>query len=699
MTYEKHIGFSGPQTQTRVVESDAQTTFVALASSDDAAYWVSFTIDAPIADTYILMPACAYNGNRFETVLRPYPPMFLEDELGVDVPLRMTRPPYLAAEGDSRMDVTSGDLTVPCVCVLNKATQEAFTVYFNQGDHGLNHGVTLEQTGDRLTITLRAPVKRRLIYRWLNGIPALYEIPGVDMPLGVQEGIETVIAHQVSTFPCADIPALFRAFFELRHAQTRAAAHASFPFSYFWKHAREQYDLDHYVEDEGYYALNSLSERDNHFSDWQIGWVGGCMSTLALLYDGTELSRERVIKTLEFAARYQSKAGWYYGIVGRGKVYSDCFRHYEDRYTFVLVRKQADAVYFLFKQIKAMEIMGIAVPETVRASAIAGADALVTLWKRYGQLGQFVDAESGDLIVGNSTSGAMAPGALAAAAEVTGNAEYAQVAREIGEYYYRTATTMGVTSGGPGEILQAPDSESAAALLESVVALYEYDGDEKWLNYALDAAHQAASWVVNYDYDFPPTSRFARMGIHAAGSVWANVQNKHSAPGLCTLSPSAFLKLYRFTGDERYLSLMQQIAHFMPQVASYPERPMERVQGGTLRPGEMCERVNMSDWEGTENIGDSIFGASAWPEVSMMLTWAEIPGVYVDAAQGIVSVSDHVEANLSDGKLCISNPTQFDATVKVMIDRETNKKLGLYWQEKLQKVEVCAGGCVSVELQ
>ena len=156
------------------------------------------------------------------------------------------------------------------------------------------------------------------------------------------------------------------------------------------------------------------------------------------------------------------------------------------------------------------------------------------------------------------------------------------------------------------------------------------------------------------------------MGVHATGSVWASVQNKHSAPGLCTLSPLALFKLFRYTGDERFLKLMRDIARFIPQVASYPERPMPTDKGRTLSPSEICERVNLSDWEGRSDIGDHIYGASTWPEIAMMLTWLDIPGIYVDPAEGIVCVSDHVTAWLEGNELVIENPTDFDAEVKVL---------------------------------
>ena len=157
--------------------------------------------------------------------------------------------------------------------------------------------------------------------------------------------------------------------------------------------------------------------------------------------------------------------------------------------------------------------------------------------------------------------------------------------------------------------------------------------------------------MVAYDYRFPAGSKLGKMGVHATGSVWASVQNKHSAPGLCTLSPLALFKLFRYTGDERFLKLMRDIARFIPQVASYPERPMPTDKGRTLSPSEICEHI---------------YGASTWPEIAMMLTWLDIPGIYVDPAEGIVCVSDHVTAWLEGNELVIENPTDFDAEVKVL---------------------------------
>lgn len=707
LTFEMKRGFGGQPDGVKTVCDEKETRFCALADCKDAAYWVEFEMEAPIDDTYIMVPGCAYDGNRFETVLRKYPPMFLESEMGVDVPVRMTQVPHLEPQGDSFMDVTTGDLTVPCVCVFRKSLQEGFILWFEQGEHGLNHGVTLEQTGDRLAIRLQAPAKRRLVYRWYEGIPSLRENPGADAPLCVRAGEETVIRHQAHTFPCQDIAELYSVFFDLRDQNSQVGEQANLPFSAFWDLAQDLMNHRYFVEKEGFFSELETNEMPE--GRWQAGWVGCGMSTISFLADGNEESRRNALRTLQFAANLQSAAGWYYPAYRQGGVTFDDFHYHGNANKTGMVRKHADLTYFMCKQWIMLEKDGreteSAVRQQIRSSALRAADALVTLWKTYGQLGQFLNVETGQILVGGTASGGIASAALCAAYQISGEEEYLETARQIGEFYYRTAIQTGLTNGGPGEILQAPDSESCAGLLESYMVLYETEGDKKWLEYAGDTAHQLSSWVVSYDYRYPADCRFGKMGIHTAGSVWANVQNKHSAPGLCTLSAASFLKLFRATGDQRYLEMMRQISHFIPQVVSYPQRPMYPMPGTPwgeepLEFGSMCERVNMSDWEGNENVGDAIFGPSNWPQSALMLTWTEIPGVYVVPEREIVAVSDHVKAWLEGKKLWIENPTEMPARVKVMAENAESmtQPLGLCWQERFRIVEVQAGARVCVEM-
>jgi hypothetical protein len=225
--------------------------------------------------------------------------------------------------------------------------------------------------------------------------------------------------------------------------------------------------------------------------------------------------------------------------------------------------------------------------------------------------------------------------------------------------------------GGPGDALQNPDSESWYSLIESYVYLYEATGDKKWLEIAKNVGKQFSTWVVSYNFKFPEKSLFGRNGIHSVGSVYANTQNKHSAPGLCTFSGLAFLKLYRATGDKFYLELLQDIAHNIPQYLPHPKKPI-----GTAVFGRMSERVNLTDWEGYENIGE-IFPMTTWAETSLMLTTVEIPGLYVQPDKSFFVAFDNIQAKVQkDDKqeliLLLRNTTPVPANVKILEEKSSD---------------------------
>ncbi len=151
------------------------------------------------------------------------------------------------------------------------------------------------------------------------------------------------------------------------------------------------------------------------------------------------------------------------------------------------------------------------------------------------------------------------------------------------------------------------------------------------------------------------------------GCVWANVQNKHAAPGICTFSGDSLFRLYRYTKDTFCLDLCRDIAHAIPNFVCRPDRLIPTREGLTLGSGWINERVNMSDWEGKQSIGEVFYG-SCWPETSLALTYAQLPGIYIDMAARRIWVLDHVSAKLTEEErglsLSIENPTAYDAQVK-----------------------------------
>jgi hypothetical protein len=343
------------------------------------------------------------------------------------------------------------------------------------------------------------------------------------------------------------------------------------------------------------------------------------MSSLPLLKHGSTLSRERAVSTLDFLTANAAPTGFFYGMIENGEISDDGF-HNEHMKNALLVRKNGDALYFLFKHFDV-----IAPKQAWIAAAKKCADAFVALFGKYHDFGQFINIETGEMLVGGTTSGASAIGALVRAWQYFGDTAYLDVARRAGEKYYGDFVAQGFTCGGPGEALCAPDSESAYAMTESTVLLYEATRDEKWLAYATDSLHLLSSWVMPYSYKFPEESTLGRSGINTVGSVFASVQNKHSAPGLCTASGDAIYKIYKYTGNEAYLELLRDIVFCIPQCVSTEKRPLfswDR-EPRRLPVGWINERINTSDWEGALRIGEVFYG-SCWCETSLLLSFSEI---------------------------------------------------------------------------
>ncbi|MFA5205891.1 MAG: hypothetical protein WC708_15955 [Lentisphaeria bacterium] len=622
-------------------------------------------------DSFLLLPAAAYNGNRYAVRHQQYPPIATEPgDLGPTAPTTITDVPRLEMDPatPSHLHLLTGDETTPGWGFFAPPARYAAILLTGQGGPHGNHGIVVtEEAGHgRAVLAVEAPGVRPAVYTMMNTRTESWD-RGADLATG--DRLE--IRFRLLAFPASDVQALYDRFAEVRKDLTGPVTlRHSLPFSAAWTILEEKYNR-HNWNPAGYYTVGVAAdwEKGNPYADWQLGWVGGAMNTLPLLARGTPESRERALKTLEFLfTAGTAPSGLPYGIFHAGKPVSDHFKQ-RDSTRWVMVRKLGDALYFIFKHFDLLKKQDAnwQPPAHWERQARTLADRLVELFARHGQLGQFLDWDTGEIRVGGSTAGAMVPAGLALAGQWFGEPRYAAAAAAIARHFIDRDLRAGVTTGGPGEILQSPDSESAFALLESLVVLFETTADRSWLPHAEAMAKQCLTWCASYDHRFPAASPFGRLDMRAAGSVWANVQNKHSAPGICTLSGDSLFKLWRATGNPLYLNQIQETAHNLPQYLSRADRPV-----GDLPPGFMCERVNFSDWEGRNNIGGSLFG-SCWCEVSLLLTAVEIPGLYLQPDTGFLAVFDHVDAavtarDAAGATLRVTNPTAFDAAVKVLVE-------------------------------
>ncbi|MCX6326533.1 MAG: hypothetical protein NT144_07775 [Bacteroidia bacterium] len=90
-----------------------------------------------------------------------------------------------------------------------------------------------------------------------------------------------------------------------------------------------------------------------------------------------------------------------------------------------------------------------------------------------------------------------------------------------------------------------------------------------------------------------------------------------------------------------------------------------------MKSGWINERVNVTDWESIP-VGE-IFDGSTWAETSLMLTYLEIPGLYIIPEKEICVALDNIEAKLvkvtsRSLEVEVYNPTGFLAEDKLMVE-------------------------------
>ena len=619
---------------------------------------------------YVLMPAAVYNGNRVKAIVHPYL-AFLTDakDIGVDKPQVVSDIPRLNInDGLSRIQQRSGDMSTPAIGFHDPKSQKGFWMLTNQGNGKDDHGIDIEENRDRLgaTITLTSPVVRE----HTQYIIADMNAPAKDKPANFKAGDSVVLSTKIYFFDSPDVQSLYNMFALLRNDfLPKGDVNYAIPFSEAFKIQEEKFNRQNFEPKFGYY---SVGMRENYYQDWQIGWTGGMITPYPLLVMGGEQSRKNVVRNFDWLfPNGVSPSGYFWDSGEKGTRWFGIFQDISTAKDLHLVRKSGDGLFYVLKELAAFKKLNITVKPTWDNGAKTVVDAFVKTWKKYGQLGQYVNNTSGEIVIGGSTSGAIVPGTLVLASQYYKNPQYLEVAKQIGDYFNTNFVTKGLIYGAAGDAMQNFDSEATYALLESYTTLYEVTGDKKWLQIAENVAIQFSTWISSYDFVFPPQSTLAKLGKTTTGAVWANTQNKHGAPGICTHSGAALLRLYRATGNTFYLNLLQDITSVIPQYMSTVEKPIP-----ALQPGWLSERVSTTDWlEGT----GEIYPGSTWAETALMLTILEVPSIYINTQKGDIANFDQVISKIvkNDKKVItleVKNPTSYDCKLKILAENNISSK-------------------------
>lgn len=609
------------------------------------------------SDNYVMIPSVVYNGNRQRIVNRQYATGLDEtDYRRPDLALTSNPIPQLSPEfgASSRLEVLTNNAATPAIVWLERQQQKGYVLLTDQGfeQNGTiyDHGLIVEENPDRSasSIVVSAPGVREKRLEFIGFSESR------DRGLSFQQGEEVKIRIRLFAFDAPNVPVVLERFHQVRKLQTGENHPRNL------KPASEILRLMTSNIDRRYMKCENWEFYRPENADWiSYGWIGGMMNTYPMLALGDSEHLQKVKNTFDFGLRGQGKAGYFYDLLNaEGKAFGGL----KNKPEVSLVRKNADVLYWMVKQfmlLKAQNKANVINPEWEK-SIMCLADAFMNTWKKYGELGNYINVETGEVEVYNSTSGVMAVAGLALASEYYGKSEYLQVAEQIGNAYYEKFLLVGFTSGGCGDILQNADSETSVAFLTSCNLLYELTRKQEWLDRARDAANLCATWVISYDYILPRNTELAQVDARLTGAVWASTQNKHSAPGFCTSSADALFRIFRATGDFRYAELLHDVWH------GYVE--------GITPNGFICERLGYCDVElrGTRLHGD---GGNGWTELNGCMMALELPGIYIRPEKNLFYAFDHVDvkmlkSNQQEMLLSITNTTPFDAEISILSESE-----------------------------
>ncbi len=678
---------------------DVTATFKLIGgSAASAAVAVSFNFDQWSANNYVLVPASVYNGNRYRAIGNGYNPDYPKDMYyNPEVPLTISNDPRLALNpGDpSMIELQTTNAATPAVCFFSPELKKGFILLTEQGTRLGNSGITIQENADRTKAELKitAPSVRKLAAGFGD-----FHTSG-DQATDWKKGDELTLPFRLYAFDAGSIPDLLLKFMQVRKSLTGPNHPRNLvPMSKGFELATGICSSNWITVPAGSYYTPENSK------DFQLGWVSGMMNTYPMLAQNNQKERERVSTELDFVVnKLQGKSGYFYGgITAEGKIRPEKMNP-EYPQVHAMVRKNCDALLWLIKHFMLLKEQGYGkeVKPEWEKSAKRLAEAFVATWKKYGQFGQYIDPETGEIAVFNSTAGAIAPAGLALASGYFGDKEFLKVALEAADYYYnRDVAKQGLTGGHCADISQDADSESCFGFLESLMAMYYATGDSQWLEKAKVQAALCATWTISYDVSFPDSSQIGKLKSHMAGAVWASIQNKHAAPGICTASGDYLFKLYRATGDRLYADLIRDIQHAHTEAMDMPNHRTTNYGFGTS-----MERIQPSDSEGKGSVGNYIHTRNSWTETDGMLMDLEIPGIYLLTDKEELYIFDHVEAKVvkrSGGKtvLSVTNKTPYDANVSVFAETsgQAKKPLSYVAFVKWPKVSLKSGETKTVTL-
>lgn len=669
---------------------------------------ISLSLGATTSDwqseDFICVPGSIYDANRVQKIKQVYPPFLPKEYWRPDVPIITADIPGLSQhDQQSKMNLLAGEMSTPAIGLWERGRKKSTWMLSQQASEWGNNGITIAEDKDQMVLhcSVMAPCVREGVC--FIGSSTL---PSWDSGRNIKTGDKVSLRLNIYSNDCQGfIPDFYQQYHNIRRdisGEPGLNKH-QLPFSAAWQLHEDDYNNKKWSDKHGYYYAG-FPPNVVPVEHWMAGWGGGLLVSYAMLCKGSDLSVQRALRNLEFffSEGGRSEKGIFYSHSdGENWGGDDFFVNNAPLGTtdWIYIWRCGDYLYNSIKHFTLLEkrSQGQLVKDEWKAAIKKCADALCEIWDNNGQFGQYINPNTLEIQVGNSTAASLMPAALAAVSEYFEDPKYLTYAENILQSMYDRFNHEGYTHGGALETLCTPDGGTGTNLIESFMAVYEATKNRKWLNMAEDFGYYAISWFYSYDFGFPENSVHAKLGTKTTGSLLTSPQNRCSTPNIYVLSGDMFWKLYRYSKNPAFMKIIQECVHNAQQYISRPDRPITTLKGGTLAMGTIHECIQTGEWSGPT--GEIAYDfPDSWPESVNMASIAELPSIYLVRDTGAIFVLDHINVkmnNLDNGtiELIIHNPTQFDAEVSIFAEtsEQMSQILGMHAMQDCPIVKVPSG--------
>jgi hypothetical protein len=151
----------------------------------------------------------------------------------------------------------------------------------------------------------------------------------------------------------------------------------------------------------------------------------------------------------------------------------------------------------------------------------------------------------------------------------TQDKRYLDTAVSAGEYAYRHTFQTAIYVGGTADNDNTIDKEAGILALYAFMALYDADGNSKWLKAAIGAADFCETWVFMWKY---PVKSFKGNGVFDRADItgMSLIATGHShADVFMSYCSFDFYRLYLLTDDPHYLCVAKLLLHNTKQTTDW----------------------------------------------------------------------------------------------------------------------------------